>query len=251
MLNKLRSLLDRENTYFFGVKNYIIAAIVLFVLVDSALLGLHGRLDKLSSKQVAGVAANQDVEVEVEDEAVSGSVSVEDESDGQDSLTDDEAGKILQDAAYITREELEDTNISVPSDDVDASASWGESSTGDSDPANGSTQNQSYTAEEQAVINAAEAAMAAIEDSDGQAFYKMLASDLQGIFSEEDVVKAFTVQDVTVTSTQVVSDPEMVGDGYAQIKLRFNYADQTSEDYWVYLVREDSIWRLLGTDLVD
>lgn len=255
MLNKLRSLLDNENTYFFGFKNYIIAAIVLFYLVDSALLGLNRGVARRKAEQVAGATADQGIEIKVEDEDIGGNVTVEDEIDDQSPPADDELGKILQEAAFITREELEDTDVSVPSDgnaEDGASENGTDSSSGSElDNGSGDEDDKNYTAEEQSVIAAAATVSTAVQNADSKVFYQMLCADLQDLFGEDAVVNAFAIQDVSVASTQVISDPELVGDVYAQIKVRFNFADQSSEDYWIYLVKENSSWRLLGTEVAE
>ncbi len=251
MLDKLRSLLDNENSYFFAVKNYIVVAIVLFSLINSALLGLNRGLSKKISKQVVGVLSDQDLEIVIEEGDIEGIVIDEHQPGDQTTPADDAMGKILQEAAFISREEMEESDISTFSDDASDAVNGNGSSSEKDAPVNGtsSAQTKKYTVEEQTVISAAAATLTAIKNKDGQSFYRMLTSELQKIFDEQDVLEAFATQVVNISSTQILSDPEIISAGYAQIKVKFNFADQTSKDYWIYLLKEDGVWRLLGTEL--
>ncbi len=266
MLNKIRNLLNQDNYYFFGIKNGITALLIVFFLIDCAFLGLNHSLAQVSKSQeeeeVAGVTAEQDVEIVVKDEEESGEIfNFEPPSDfDQPDSADDESGKILQEAAFISREELDDADISADNtDSADKDENGGnadESSGSDAGDSNGTdvdsaTADSNYTAEEQAVVDQAEEVCYAVAEADGERFYNLLSADLQDIFGKQAVLDAFATQYVNVSSTEVISDPEMVGDGYAQLKVRFTFADRTTEAYWVYLVKENGKWRLMGTKAVD
>ncbi len=270
MFNKIRSFLDKENAYFFGIKNSITGLLVIFFLIDSAFLGLNHGLTQINQSQqeedVAGVTAEEDdVEIVVkEEEEDEGKIfNYEPPADlDEPEPGDDESGKILQEAAFIAREELEDADISADNseddsvdngngEDADESKEGGVGGESGSADDTSDTADSNYTAEEQAVVDKAEEVCFAVSETNGELFYSLLSVDYQTLFGKQAVLDAFANQCLDVSAVEIISDPEMVGEAYAQLKVRFTFTDNSTSDYWVYLVREDGEWRLMGTRQID